>query len=430
MNWFGLLAYGLWAGADRRRRTVVVCARCETEQPRGTRFCRKCGGTSLLRASDFDVFQAQKRDAELKDLENRQRRNSAIKRINKLSTQPFCSNCNMGFDESTEFCAQCGANIRRQFTPDKVIFYTIKKEFPRLVNTMQDYSALKSSPIERGINGRVLALNVSQLWDAVNFRPQSRLLSRPLKSTTGLVIFCIGLIVIAAVSIFILLRFQDTSPRMPPSTERSRELVPSVGASPMNVDSPLSRDIFGGRNAVSTTETEAKNQATDASQAATDQLELEKEQAEEELRRRRDETKRIAEEAEIERIHRYAPEGIVYNLKAISIWHENGVSSFRPGTELKVIRQNTDGTLHVEKNGLATDIPANDVTKDRDLAASTRANDGKNQETLRRVGAQRAKAAADAALIKRYKNIKDSTEAREFLDSLSDEDRRIVIWAD
>jgi hypothetical protein len=108
-----------------------------------------------------------------------------------------------------------------------------------------------------------------------------------------------------------------------------------------------------------------------------------------EQQRRDTERQRAAEAAELERKRRFAPDGTVYNLKLITVRLDDGLTSIPPGTELKVTRKNSDGTLHVEKGGLAADVPATDVTNDRDLAAAVRSDDKARQEALRRWSTRR-----------------------------------------
>jgi hypothetical protein len=107
------------------------------------------------------------------------------------------------------------------------------------------------------------------------------------------------------------------------------------------------------------------------------------------------EQKRITEEAERERIRRFAPEGIVYNLKRISVNAKDVLTTISPGTELKVTKKNSDGTLHVQKGDLATDVQPTAVTNDRDLATAVRSNEENKQESLRQWRAQQAAIAAE-----------------------------------
>ncbi len=80
----------------------------------------------------------------------------------------------------------------------------------------------------------------------------------------------------------------------------------------------------------------------------------------------------LAQEARRERLQRFAPEGTVFNLKQIPVQLRYGVTIIAPGTELKVIKKNADGSLHIQRGELAADVPSSSVTNDRDLAASLR----------------------------------------------------------
>ena len=107
------------------------------------------------------------------------------------------------------------------------------------------------------------------------------------------------------------------------------------------------------------------------------------------------ERKRMAEDAERERIRRFAPEGTVYNLKLITVTIKDVLTTIPPGTELKVTKKNSDGTLHVQKNDLTADVLPTAVTNDRDLAAALRSGDKNQQEAVRQWQAQQAAAAAE-----------------------------------
>lgn len=75
---------------------------------------------------------------------------------------------------------------------------------------------------------------------------------------------------------------------------------------------------------------------------------------------------RIAEAAESEHKRRFAPDGVVYNLKPIRIATKKLSTVIPAETELTLGKKNEDGTLHVKWNGLEADVPADDVTNDRD----------------------------------------------------------------
>jgi hypothetical protein len=123
-------------------------------------------------------------------------------------------------------------------------------------------------------------------------------------------------------------------------------------------------------------------------------LEQEQKKAKETTQQQRAaDAKRAAENAERER--RFAPEGVVYNLKQFTVTLQGGLASVPPGTELRVARQNSDGTLHVQKGDLFADVQPSDVTHDRDLAAALRARDGAEQEAVRQWIIKQGAAAAE-----------------------------------
>jgi hypothetical protein len=105
--------------------------------------------------------------------------------------------------------------------------------------------------------------------------------------------------------------------------------------------------------------------------------------------------RRAAEQAEREHARRFAPEGIVYNLRQVSVTLQGGLASIPPGTELRVTQKNADGTLRVQKADLFADVQPSDVTNDRDVAAEVRARDAAEQEALRQWGMKQAAAVAE-----------------------------------
>jgi hypothetical protein len=105
--------------------------------------------------------------------------------------------------------------------------------------------------------------------------------------------------------------------------------------------------------------------------------------------------RRAAEAAERERARRFSPDGVVYNLKQVTVTLQGGLASIPPGTELRVARQNSDGTLQVQKGDLFADVQSSDVTNDRDLAAALRARDSAEQEALRQWAIKQGAAAAE-----------------------------------
>jgi hypothetical protein len=71
---------------------------------------------------------------------------------------------------------------------------------------------------------------------------------------------------------------------------------------------------------------------------------------------------------------RLAPEGIVYNVVRLSVRIKGGLAGIEPGTELKIISKNADGSLHVQTGNLAADVPASAVTNDLDVVAAVRSH--------------------------------------------------------
>jgi len=67
---------------------------------------------------------------------------------------------------------------------------------------------------------------------------------------------------------------------------------------------------------------------------------------------------------------RLAPEGIVYNVVRLSTRLKHGLAGIEPGTELKVISKNSDGSLHIQAGDLVADAPLSAVTNDLDVAAA------------------------------------------------------------
>jgi hypothetical protein len=76
--------------------------------------------------------------------------------------------------------------------------------------------------------------------------------------------------------------------------------------------------------------------------------------------------------SEAEKKRRFAPEGTVFNLKPITVTVRHKSITISPGTELKVVKKNPDGTLHVQKNEVEADVLSDDVTTDRDWLAAYR----------------------------------------------------------
>jgi len=79
---------------------------------------------------------------------------------------------------------------------------------------------------------------------------------------------------------------------------------------------------------------------------------------------------RLAEAAEQERRRRFAPEGVLYNLKPLKIGPPNQRTVVAAESELMLVTRNEDGTLRVNWHGVEANVSAEDVTNDRDWLAA------------------------------------------------------------
>lgn len=151
----------------RREKTVVICAACGAEYPAGTKFCGACGHGTLVAPSDYEQLQQVRRDHEMDDLMRRQRRNTAIKRIQKLTTATYCAKCDQCSEVAAQFCTQCGANIAGQRMPDERIYAQVKWEVPEGCPDWDTYLAIKDATPEQGIAAKWLGLGVAKAVDKV-----------------------------------------------------------------------------------------------------------------------------------------------------------------------------------------------------------------------------------------------------------------------
>jgi len=69
-------------------------------------------------------------------------------------------------------------------------------------------------------------------------------------------------------------------------------------------------------------------------------------------------------------VKRLAPGETVYNVVRLSVRMKSGLAGIEPGTELKIISENADGSLHVQTGSLVADVPASAVTDDLRVAAA------------------------------------------------------------
>jgi len=97
-----------------------------------------------------------------------------------------------------------------------------------------------------------------------------------------------------------------------------------------------------------------------------------KRENDERTRTSNEEMAKQAEQAEVERKRRFAPEGTVYNLKPVKLASGKQTVIASAESTLNVVRKNADGSVHVELNGAEADVPADDLTNDRDWLAAYR----------------------------------------------------------
>jgi hypothetical protein len=79
---------------------------------------------------------------------------------------------------------------------------------------------------------------------------------------------------------------------------------------------------------------------------------------------------RLAEAAEQEHRRRFAPEGVLYNLKPLKIGPPNHRTVVAAESELMLVKRNEDGTIRVNWRGFEANVSAEDVTNDRDWLAA------------------------------------------------------------
>ena len=89
----------------------------------------------------------------------------------------------------------------------------------------------------------------------------------------------------------------------------------------------------------------------------------------------------MAEAERAEYARRFAPEGTLYLLRTVNVPIRGGLSSLLPGSEVALLRENLDGTLHVKQaeGTLETDIQAAWATNDLDLATDAQCADAATQ---------------------------------------------------
>jgi hypothetical protein len=108
------------------------------------------------------------------------------------------------------------------------------------------------------------------------------------------------------------------------------------------------------------------------------------------------EKQQAADAAEREKKRRYAPEGSGFTVNPVPVTTADTVTTIPPGTPLTIVAKNPNGTVHVKLGEFETDLPPSEITNDRDLAATLRANEQNEQVAIRQWRLQQAAAIAEA----------------------------------
>jgi ribosomal protein L40E len=158
-----LMYLGMKGARKYEEKTRLICAECGSEQPLKAKFCGKCGKRSLVQPSQYRKIQDIRRDAEIADLTQRQRRNLAINRIKQLSAATICTNCNTYDEHSSAFCTSCGANIASTTIPDESLFQVVQTELPDVCTTWEEFLTLKNASPEKGVVAGLLGRGLTKL---------------------------------------------------------------------------------------------------------------------------------------------------------------------------------------------------------------------------------------------------------------------------
>ena len=161
--------FGGWAKYKKTKRewTTCVCTNCGCEQKKGTRFCKRCGGEELVSVGEANRIRQDHRKVEIKDLNARSRRNRAKSRIRQVANFPFCDQCNIYFEDDTQFCTQCGARTRREI-PRAYVYQIVQGEYRDLITDEEAFETLRHEPIESGVEWKALKLSGTQFVDEIS----------------------------------------------------------------------------------------------------------------------------------------------------------------------------------------------------------------------------------------------------------------------
>ena len=81
---------------------------------------------------------------------------------------------------------------------------------------------------------------------------------------------------------------------------------------------------------------------------------------------------KLQEAREWDAKRRFAPDSIVFNLKPLKLLVGKKTRAVAAESELTLVRKNANETVHVQFNGSEGDVPADDLTNDRDWLAAYR----------------------------------------------------------
>ena len=152
------------AAQKKLDKELVVCGKCHTESPLGSKFCPKCRNTNLTRRKEFKKSEEQRAAIQAKQDEKRKELEKRIEKAKEYYeyalTMRLCQACNVAFDSEALYCAKCGAETERA-SSDTVLAWMIA-EYPDIVATSKDIELLESFSREGGITIGKIILGTSK----------------------------------------------------------------------------------------------------------------------------------------------------------------------------------------------------------------------------------------------------------------------------
>ena len=163
------ILYYLWGFSTlnerrKRRKSIIVCTKCEAEWQNGTRFCGKCGNRTLVSVPDFEKLEDKRYKERQQQTSLVMLRNSARQRIAALKKATFCPACSTYFEPALSYCSQCGCDVSNQLLTDESIFQIIQPEFTQLISTLDDYLALSQTKQESLGSMKEVAVDFYKWW--------------------------------------------------------------------------------------------------------------------------------------------------------------------------------------------------------------------------------------------------------------------------